>query len=221
MCVNECADDKRTRMGPAFGMRKRTNWALETETIRPGVQRFGERTRPGMGLMIPNPGKQHRQCRGTENSQRYRGQPNFPRIYGCSLFLCTPSPFLDLHERKTGSFCGFSMTMTSADLPDPPRILAWEWPPLPDRAACADRASPGCGSFAPAGRARRFGSEPPIATPRGGGGLRAQSIRTFTTTFLTAWRPPAMQPGLCASSGKKMARSPGRISSELANGGSA
>ncbi len=49
----------------------------------------------------------------------------------------------------------------------------------------------------------------------------ADHTRTFTTTFFTVCRAPAMHPGLCASSGKKTARSPVRISSELAKGGSA
>ncbi len=45
--------------------------------------------------------------------------------------------------------------------------------------------------------------------------------RTFTTTFFTASRPPAMQPGLCASPGWNIAKSPSRISSELETLGSA
>jgi hypothetical protein len=41
----------------------------------------------------------------------------------------------------------------------------------------------------------------PPSFPNLGRGKGDQSIRTFTTTLRTVWRAPAMQPGLCASSG--------------------
>jgi hypothetical protein len=64
------------------------------------------------------------------------------------------------------------------------------WPPAAPH-LCANP-----GPRLPRGQMRRL-----IRRCKGDAANGDQSMRTFTTTLRTAWRAPAMQPGLCASSG--------------------
>ena len=96
----------------SFGM---TDWWDRRGPGRPraGEAPFGKCNEPRRGLYRireNNIGSAEgrRTARDTEDNRL------FLCISGCSLFLCTPSLFLDLHERKTGSFCGFSIIAVPA-----------------------------------------------------------------------------------------------------------